>query len=408
MRSDSLFLVTHVPIRESAGTLMIDDQTAQGLVQWSENFQTVSYAGIRLPECDLARYSSTNWVPVSEIRNADRLQVFTLPNSYKIQDFFRHYKNGRATLADYISRRRYLCFTLGALAGDWAAVAALESIKKRRKYAVWFDRVEHEVVRSDLAGMPLKRRVKETVLLPIMEQYHRYLVRRSELGLFQGRDCYDHYSRFTDFGNCVYDTHTKQTDFIQSDLLMTKQADVLKGQPLRIVYAGRAADMKGPFEWIEVLAKLREEGVDFTARWLGDGALLEEMRAMVTDSKLTDRVDLPGFVSSRDEILSEMKRSHIFLFCHKTPESPRCLIESLVCGCPIVGYASAYARDLVSGGGGEFVKVGNMQALAERLMKLDRARPVLANLIAASGKSGLRFDEEKVYAHRAELIRSMV
>lgn len=408
MTSDRLLLVTHVPIRTAGGILRIDDQTAQGLVQWSENFSSLSYAGIELPESDLARYSSTNWVPIAELPNADRMQVFTLPNSYRIQDFFRNYKQGRARLADEVSRSRYLCFTLGALAGDWAAVAALESIKQRRKYAVWFDRVEHEVVRSDLSGMPFKRRVKETVSLPIMQHYHRYFVRRSDLGLFQGRDCYDHYSRFTDTGHCVYDTHTQKSDFIDSQGLEAKTADVLAGQPLRILYAGRAADMKGPFDWIEVLTRLRDAGVAFNARWLGDGPLLEEMRAMVRARNLADVVELPGFVSSRDAILHEMKRSHVFLFCHKTPESPRCLIEALVCGCPTVGYGSAYARDLVTDGGGEFVKVSDVPSLTEQVLTLDRDRPALARLMAASARSGLRFDEEKVYRHRAGLIRGMV
>ena len=388
--------------------LSIDDQTAQGLVQWSENFAAVSFAGIELPESDLARYSSTNWVPIAGLSNVERIQVFTLPNSYKIQHFFRNYKQGRSRLAYEVSCSQFLCFTVGALTGDWAALAALESIKQNRKYAIWFDRVEHEVVRSELSAMPVKRRVKEAVSLPIMQQYHRYLVRRSVLGLFQGRDCYDHYSRFTDSGHCVYDTHTKKSDFIDSATLEAKKANVLAGQPLRIIYAGRAADMKGPFDWIEALSRLRDAGVAFTARWLGDGPLLKEMRAMVASKNLVGRVELPGFVSSREEILSEMKRSDIFFFCHKTPESPRCLIESLVCGCPIFGYGSAYARDLVADGGGEFVKVGDVQALTDLLLMLDRDRLMLAGFISASAKSGLRFDEEKVYRHRAGLIKSIL
>jgi glycosyltransferase involved in cell wall biosynthesis len=388
--------------------MLIDDQTAQGLARWCENFATVSYAGIELPESDLTRYSSTNWVPIAGISNAERIQVFTMPNSYKIQDFFRNYKQGRARLAYEVARSQFLCFTLGALSGDWPAVAALESIKQHRKYAVWFDRVEHEVIRSDLSAMPLKRRVKEAVSLPIMQHYHRYLVRRSELGLFQGRDCYDHYSRFTNRGHCVYDTHTKKSDFIDNAILETKKADVLAGQALRIVYVGRAADMKGPFDWIEALSRLRDAGVAFTARWLGDGPLLKEMRALVAARNLMNLVELPGFVSSRESILGELKRSDVFFFCHKTPESPRCLIESLVCGCPILGYGSAYARDLAADGGGEFVNVGDIQALTDRLMTLDQDRPMLASLIAASAKSGLRFDEEKVYRHRAGLIKSIL
>ena len=101
-----------------------------------------------------------------------------------------------------------------------------------------------------------------------------------------------------------------------------------------------------------------------------------------------------------------MRDAHVFLFCHKTPESPRCLIEALVSGTPIVGYASAYARDLVAGdGGGDFVDVSDVRGLADRLIALNGNRQILADLIADAAKSGLRFDEQTVYRYRAGLLR---
>jgi glycosyltransferase involved in cell wall biosynthesis len=255
--------------------------------------------------------------------------------------------------------------------------------------------------------MPLKRRMKETISLPIMQRYHRYLIRRSQVGLFQGKDCYDHYSQFTDAGHCVYDTHTKPSDFIDAEGLNAKVSAVLSGAPLRICYVGRAADMKGPFDWLSVMEYLRDSGVPFKAHWLGDGPLLQQMRTIVQDRNLSAHVDLAGFCSDRKVTLDTMKESHLFVFCHKTPESPRCLIESLVCGSPIVGYRSAYAADLVDpDGGGDFVDVGNVKALCEKLVGLHRNRPALAQAISAASRSGLRFDEEKLYRERANVIRS--
>lgn len=404
---DRLLLVTHVPLKSVNGALSIDDQTAEGLMRWSENFENVAYAGIALPAADSSLMSSTKWVPIADLPCADRLDVFAMPNAYRIQTFFSEYKAGRARLSEKIAGSRYLCFTLGALVGDWAALAGLEAIQQRRKYAVWFDRVEHEVIRSDLRSMPLKRRMKETISLPIMQRYHRYLIRRSQVGLFQGKDCYDHYSQFTDAGHCVYDTHTKPSDFIDAEGLNAKVSAVLSGAPLRICYVGRAADMKGPFDWLSVMEYLRDSGVPFKARWLGDGPLLQQMRTIVQDRNLSAHVDLAGFCSDRKVTLDTMKESHLFVFCHKTPESPRCLIESLVCGSPIVGYRSAYAADLVDpDGGGDFVDVGNVKALCEKLVGLHRNRPALAQAISAASRSGLRFDEEKLYRERANVIRS--
>lgn len=407
MSTDRLLLVTHVPLKKEHGGFSIDDQTAEGLVRWSENFGRVAYAGIELPDAHLEHLSSTTWTPIGGLPCADRIDVIAMPHAYKIGTFVATYKQTRTMLAKEIARSRFMCFTLGALFGDWGGIAALESIKQRRAYAVWFDRVEHEVVRSDLPSMPMKRRIKQTLSIPLMQNYHRYLTRQSRLGLFQGKDCYDHYCRLVDKAFCMYDTHTQTADFIDAATLDAKLASAGSGDPLRLCYVGRAADMKGPLDWLETLTKIRDAGVPFTATWLGDGPLLETMRKSVEERQLTAHVELAGFVSDRAEILARMKAAHIFLFCHKTPESPRCLIEALVCGTPIMGYGSAYARDLVAAdGGGRFVDVGDVQGLADRLVALHRDRAALQGEIRRAARSGLRFDEQTLYRERAELIRA--
>ena len=402
-----MLFVTHVALRRSGEGWQIDDQTAEGLIRWCENFGWVTYAGIEATDEDVGKWSSATWVKIKDLPCADRLNIIALPRAYRVSEFAAAYNRTRKLLGDEIARSTYLCFTLGTLIGDWSVVAALEARKQRRKYAVWFDRIEHQVVQSDLPSMPFKRRIKERVSLPFMRLSHRYLTERSHLGLFQGKDCYDYFSRFTDKGFCVYDTHTKASDFIDKDLLDTKIALLRAGAPLRLCYVGRAADMKGPLDWIDTLSRLRNAGVKFEATWYGDGPMLDAMNAMISERALLAQVALPGFIAGRAAVLAAMRRADIFLFCHKTPESPRCLIEALVSGVPIVGYASAYARDLVSvEGGGDFVDVDKIQELADRLIALDGDRDSLADLVTAAARSGLKFDEQSVYRHRAELLRN--
>jgi len=67
------------------------------------------------------------------------------------------------------------------------------------------------------------------------------------------------------------------------------------------------------------------------------------------------------------------------LFTHVTPESPRCLVESLTCGTPIIGYQSRYCEDLVKDfGGGTFVPVQDWKQLGELLYTLSKARQFLS------------------------------
>jgi glycosyltransferase involved in cell wall biosynthesis len=95
------------------------------------------------------------------------------------------------------------------------------------------------------------------------------------------------------------------------------------------------------------------------------------------------------------------------LFTHITPESPRCLIEALISGAPIIGYQSDYAEDLIKDmGGGEFVPIGQWERLGDLLVTLSSDRHQLARLIQQAGENGKRFNSEVVFRERSELIKA--
>lgn len=407
VRPDSVLLVTAVPLKRVGGRICLDDQTCDGLERWGENFAHLTYAGIEVPPgAEGPTGSSTTWRPVRDLRCANRLAMVMLPEAYRLGAFSRHYAATRAVLGDRIGASRYLCFTLGALVGDWGGIAALEAIARRRAYAVWFDRVESEVIRRTLSGERLRRRVKETVSLPLMERYHRYLIRRSALGLFQGQDCFRTYAPHATRPFCVYDTHTTREDRIPADALQAKCAALRRGEPLRLLYAGRASAMKGPLDWLDAVAAARRAGIRLTATWLGDGPLLDAMRARVAAEGLGDCVSLPGFEGDRGRLLRAMREAHLFLFCHTTPESPRCLVEALVCGTPLVGYGSPYSEHLVGlDGGGMLAGLGDASALARIIITLDKFRDRFATITEAAARTGHRFDAETVYGERAHLLK---
>jgi glycosyltransferase involved in cell wall biosynthesis len=242
------------------------------------------------------------------------------------------------------------------------------------------------------------------MLLPLMGAYHRHLVKHATMAFFQGRSCYDYYAAQSPNPQLVYDTHTTQNHFISETEKNTKYARVSRGEPLRLIYAGRAAPMKGAVEWMKAMIALKQKGIGLRATWLGDGESLPEMQAMAKAANLD--VELPGHVTDREFLLKSVRESDLFVFCHKTPESPRCLIEALVSGTPIVGYESAYAAGLLEGhGGGALVPDGATDALAETIAALDANRAGLIKMMSEAAVSGQRFDEGTVYRTRATLLR---
>ncbi|HVY42908.1 MAG TPA: glycosyltransferase, partial [Hyphomicrobiaceae bacterium] len=96
----------------------------------------------------------------------------------------------------------------------------------------------------------------------------------------------------------------------------------------------------------------------------------------------------------------------VFLFCHKTPESPRCLIEALQCGLPIIGYDSPYPRDLIRRNNGGILTPANDPArLAEALNRVGADKEALFDLNKRAAQDGSGFTDTFVFEHRSLLMK---
>ncbi len=404
-KATTLLLVTHVAIRSGERGPQIDDQTAAGIAQWCRHFNKVTYYGIAEDPSN-PNASTHAWVNLANIAACNRCELIALPRAYRAGSMLRAYRDVRAKLRMAVATHRHLCFTFGGLFGDWPAVAAREAIRQQRRYGAWIDRVEPLVFRNKMMGAPMSRRLQLAAALPIIGYNTRYLLRNSSVALLQGMDTFEYFAKDAKDPHCTYDTHTQSSDQIAPEELARKQARILRGEPIHLVYVGRAAAMKGPADWLESLQRLHMKKVPFRATWVGDGPELPMMRQRVAGSALSDAVHLPGFEGDRDALLRTMRRSDLLLFCHKTPESPRSLIEALVSGCPLVGYDSAYPRGLVqTKGGGVFAPQDDVEAVAERIVQLHRDRWAFAALVADAAASGKSYNEDVVYEVRADLMK---
>lgn len=400
--SDRLLLYIHVPVhRSDDGELMIEPQAANGLRLWAENFTHVTVMQPLKPGPPDAR----NPCRVSQIPGADRITFDPLPMAYRPDRFLRHLPAVRRRIRDNIAGADYLCFSLGGLFGDWGAVSSILAGRMGRRYSVWTDRVESQVVRHRGQTGTGRAALRSRLTWRPMAALERRVIGGASLGLFHGRETFDAYAPFCRVARLVHDIHVAQADHLGPDRLARKRQDAASG-PLRIVYAGRAVFTKGPFDWVAVLAALSRAGVDFRATWLGDGPMLADIGAAVQAAGLADRVDLPGFVDDRATVLEALRQAHVMLFCHKTPESPRCLIEALISGTPLAGYDGAFAADLIAGhGGGRLVPVDDIDALAEVVRDLAENRTHLADLMDRAVRDSTGFTDQAVFNHRARLIR---
>lgn len=399
----TLLLYAPVPLFGSEGDYWMEDQACNGLRLWAEHFDRL----IVMFPIETGK-PPPSWIPLRTAPvDFQRVEIVGLPAAFRLLPFLRQYGATRRKIAALIDRSHYMSFAIGGLVGDWGAVAAFEAHRKGRKFAVWTDRVESEVVREHArSGGRLKSRLKAAVIHRPMAMLERAVIRRAALGLFHGAETHAFYARYARVSEVVHDIHLKAADRISPEALAAKQAAARQG-PLRICYVGRADPMKGAKDWIEVMAALYDRGIDFQATWLGDGEDLAAMRDTVQQRGLEHQVKLPGFVRDRAVLLDTLRSAHVFVFCHKTPESPRNLIEALVSGVPIVGYDSAFPRDLIAQfGGGVLTPLNNVSALVEAVAALAQNRERLASLMANAARDGEPFNDEAVFRHRSEVIRA--
>jgi glycosyltransferase involved in cell wall biosynthesis len=267
------------------------------------------------------------------------------------------------------------------------------------------DRVEHLLLLKNSRDLAWHRRLKARVISPLMWRWHRRLIERAALALFNGQDTMEAYGNLTAVSRLVYDVHIEVKAQAIDELSCQKRAEIVGGAPLRICYTGRFDAEKAPLDWIRAIAFAHGKGVTLHATWLGDGPLRSDAISLVDRVGCSDLIALPGFVRERRRVMDLIASSHVMLFTHVGAESPRCLLEALMHATAIVGYESGYSRELVSkNGGGLHVESGNFEALGAALVRIDRDRRFLADLLSRAHMDGRRFGASEVFRARSGLI----
>jgi colanic acid/amylovoran biosynthesis glycosyltransferase len=394
MRSPNLLLVLPLLAYRSEDQVFVDAQARNGLRLWLDNFDVLTLA---CPTVD--QPPPSGFLAVDDAR----ITFVALPAVYTPHGFVGALYQTLPMLRKIIASSDHLHFAIGGLFGDWSSVCAILARRSGRKFAVWTDRVESQVVGFQAESKAGARKLYYRALATAIKVYERKIIRMSSLGLFHGSDCYTAYSAYNSNSHLVHDIHLGKEHQI-GDLEI--EARLRYGGPIRIAYAGRAHRDKGIFDWVEALSVAARAGIEFRATWFGDGPELESARDKVASANLSDRIELPGSMTNHPALMQKLRSSFdVFMFCHKTKESPRCLVEALMCGLPLIGYASHYARDLIKrNGGGMLTSPGHPELLTDSLNQFSRARN---SITKNAQRDGQLYDDESVFRHRSDLMKAI-
>ena len=174
--------------------------------------------------------------------------------------------------------------------------------------------------------------------------------------------------------------------------------------PPHLVFAGRFVSQKNIPVLIEALSRLA--AAPWRATLIGDGPLMNELRARIDCAGLRERIAVPGW-QERTAVDEIMSGADIFVLPSSAEGLPMAAIQALQHGLAIVGIDIGGLHDvIVNELNGFLVPAGDATALAAKLQLLLDDRPLLLRMKTASRTRGELFDLDRITTQYENLLRA--
>jgi glycosyltransferase involved in cell wall biosynthesis len=124
-------------------------------------------------------------------------------------------------------------------------------------------------------------------------------------------------------------------DVISPELVRARSYE----EELTVLTVGRLDTEKNPLLLADILGLLEAQQPRWRLIVCGDGPMMPELRARLSELGLLDRVELRGYVAIDGGLLQLYRDSHMFLHVSWTEGFPQVLIEAFAAGLPTVATA---------------------------------------------------------------------
>ncbi len=210
--------------------------------------------------------------------------------------------------------------------------------------------------------------------------------RREALKLAAGLQCsgtptFDAYKDATGNALLFFDNRVPIDDVISDDALDEKTKEIVKGQPLRLIFGGRFIAMKGVTDLAPFADALRRRNVPFQLDIYGDGPLLAAVEQQISELDLKDHVKLLGAVDFATDWVPRLKRAaDLFICCHPQGDPSSTYPEVMACGVPIAGYDNEALEGIIAHSqAGWATPTRDLEALVDVVERLNQDRSELAS-----------------------------
>jgi glycosyltransferase involved in cell wall biosynthesis len=176
--------------------------------------------------------------------------------------------------------------------------------------------------------------------------------------------------------------------------------------PPRLIFAGRFVPQKNPFAIIQTLSQLKD--LNWTCSMLGDGPLLEDVKREIEKAGMSERFDLPGWVTP-DTVLEHFAKSDILFMPSLSEGLPVVGVQALATGLAIVASKIGGFLDLVDNEkNGYLIDVQDIPAFSRALRELISNPAVLFRFREASVEKSYEFDIQKVVDQYQSILQGVL
>lgn len=136
-----------------------------------------------------------------------------------------------------------------------------------------------------------------------------------------------------------------------------------------ICSAGRLIKGKRYDVLLKAFSIVQKHMQDIKLTIYGEGKLKEELKKLAQELNIADKVFFCGF---KEDFYHELQKHDLFVYCSESESWGNVLSEAMSCGLPCISTDYEFgARDMiVDGKNGLLVPVGNVEILAEAILKL--------------------------------------
>lgn len=191
-----------------------------------------------------------------------------------------------------------------------------------------------------------------------------------------------------------------------ADVLHLVPAEIELNKPPQLVFAGRFVPQKNPIIIVKILSQLKD--LNWTCSMLGDGPMLADIKQEITKQGMSERFNLPGWVTP-DEVLHQFSKSDILFMPSSSEGLPVVGVQALAKGLAIVASRIGGFIDLVDHArNGYLIEVQDETAFSQALRELISRPEILLQFRKASIIKSRDFDIQKVVDQYQMIMQDVV